>query len=353
MDLNEILKRMFGSGSHPRHNRPPDTFLPPDEGDNDDQRDDSSFVFSFPGDNGRAGVEGMFGGDMFRQMNQMHRQMKALMRGFGSEDFGSPPDPQNNSVDPKDWPNNKNPQSFWFTLDVPSPFFESGHRDPSKPRSNHPRDLMLKEGFDDDDDDGYDDGGPGGRGLDLPLTADPKISDQDDNIGNDSALSEIMNLFEPVEAPSPAMPTQPRSIFSSSSTSSSWTRGPDGRVEEKRTVHKSDGSKETTVTRSSGGQSHTVTSVKQKDGTEERREALHNMDDNDLKAFDKLWHGGRPHGQLGGGPVGVSPRGVTEPPPSLRQEWGPHPKNDARSTQLPDMSPEDRDLFTKLFGDWK
>lgn len=61
-------------------------------------------------------------------------------------------------------------------------------------------------------------------------------------------------------------------------------RLPDGRIEEHKTVKDSDGRETTTVTKRFGDQSHTVTTIKHPDGTEEHRENRNGVSDNDMFA---------------------------------------------------------------------
>ncbi|XP_015603977.1 HCLS1-associated protein X-1 [Cephus cinctus] len=66
-------------------------------------------------------------------------------------------------------------------------------------------------------------------------------------------------------------------------------RRPDGTMEQHRTVKDSEGNEETTVTRQIGDKTHTVVTKLDKNGIQTTTENLVNIDENELKDFEKKW----------------------------------------------------------------
>jgi len=114
--------------------------------------------------------------------------------------------------------------------------------------------------------------------------------------GDFSALfaSETSPVFElpsknvPHSSPGPSQPT---STFRSISVST--TRGADGRIEERRTVHNGSGNEESTVTRKMGDQTWSQTTKRRPDGSEELSEETVNLDNKEKENFEKQWSASR------------------------------------------------------------
>ncbi|XP_011501091.1 PREDICTED: uncharacterized protein LOC105364766 isoform X2 [Ceratosolen solmsi marchali] len=102
-------------------------------------------------------------------------------------------------------------------------------------------------------------------------------------------------LAEIWKAPSTSETVQPqfsvRNFTFGKSVSTQVIRRQDGSIEERRTVKDSNGNEETSITRQIGDQQHTIIKKKAKDGSEEQTENIINMDENELKGFDKKWLG--------------------------------------------------------------
>lgn len=79
------------------------------------------------------------------------------------------------------------------------------------------------------------------------------------------------------------------SFFSGQSVTVRSVQGPDGKMEQWRTVQDSSGHKEETCTRYIDGKMHSVTRKLDGKGNEERIEEFKNMDESDLSAFNKTW----------------------------------------------------------------
>ncbi|XP_043935311.1 HCLS1-associated protein X-1 [Protopterus annectens] len=84
-------------------------------------------------------------------------------------------------------------------------------------------------------------------------------------------------------------PTEPKTKSYFKSVSVTKVTGPDGSVEEHRTVRDSQGNEETTVTRMKGEQTFITTTKKDSQGKEERTEKIVSMDDRDLAQFSETW----------------------------------------------------------------
>lgn len=69
--------------------------------------------------------------------------------------------------------------------------------------------------------------------------------------------------------------------------------GKDGMIEERKTVRDSSGREETTVTRKIGDSSHTVMSIRDEQGQEEKREIFNNLDKDKISDFNQQWNGER------------------------------------------------------------
>jgi len=348
MDLNEIFRGLFGLPNRRRNdddwqNKQPGHLDDDDDDDEDDafsfgfnshgqdnsDKSRTEFFFGFPG--GRGGLDGMFEhfhGDMQRQMEHLHQQMEDMMKGFGSIDFPpvehfppkTPAHPP--MVDSGDEKRNPNPFQWFGTI---SPFFR--HHGPPRSPATSPRDFMLK------DEDGSEDFGIKKSPL-LPIPDKENLSKKGDT-DLDGKLSEedIMSL---VKSPSPdsqqiSRPRrqQPQFFSSSSSVTFSSFQGADGKVEQKKVVRDSEGREHTTITRSLGDKSHSVTTIIGNDGKQEKHETFTNMAEDEIGGFEKNW----------------SESSQKRHPPI-------NPAIPADSLIKPDseISPHDRDLFSRLFG---
>ncbi|XP_076465290.1 uncharacterized protein LOC143297026 isoform X2 [Babylonia areolata] len=158
----------------------------------------------------------------------------------------------------------------------------------------------------------------------------PMLGDTDTKeIGDSDIDSENPNQEEVVD-----LYRQTRNPFSyffggSQSMSIQTVVGADGVVEERRTVRDSSGREETTVTRRIGDQSHSVTTMKDGKGQEEKCETFQNIDKDKMLDFDKQWQGKGRHAEPA----------ITDP-------------NTAVQTPLPPggILSDNRGFFRKLFS---
>ncbi|XP_005088944.1 HCLS1-associated protein X-1 [Aplysia californica] len=353
MDIGDVFRRFFGFP-----NRIPPNWQnrhPSEEGDEYDDdgeglrfggsgglNDDDtgaghpSFEFFFGIPNGKEGLDDMFEhfhGDMWRQMESLHRQMEDMMKGFGTIDFPTEPDrPSQPSIGDSDQsdekPKNKGNPFVWFH--TPSPFFGRG------PNPNQsPRDFMLKDGKGEEDQPTVP-AHPEPRRrtiFSLPSWRKPEPEKkQDTDLDGKLSEEQILSLVQKpqselrrVEQP----PQQRRPHFFSSGSSVTFTtvQGADGKVEQKKVVRDSSGHEETTVTRSLGNQSHTVKTVTEGDGRQEKHETFQNMDEKDMGQFEEQWS--------------QPSQRPTSPADSL-----------IAPTPVPRIDSRDQDLFSQFFG-WR
>uniref|UniRef100_A0A0B7BC29 HCLS1-associated protein X-1 n=2 Tax=Arion vulgaris TaxID=1028688 RepID=A0A0B7BC29_9EUPU len=329
MDSRDFFRRFFGFP-----NRHPTDFV----GNDDDEfpRDEHNhpdFEFNVFFDDGSRGLAGMFEhfhGDMWRQMEALHKQMDEMTKGFGVIDFPSffgrsKLLPLDQDEQGKHVPDEKG--FFWSS--PPNPFFK---RDDKR----NPRDFMLKEGVEEEFH-------PENPSLPAPPTVDGNKSKFDEvytvphwntpgsqNKGDtdlDGKFSED-RILEMIQQPKQQLPKKiqpsqdkPKIFSSRKHVSVSTVRGLDNKVEHKRTVRNSSGHEENTVTRSIGDKSYSVTTVTEKDGTQTRHETFQNMDDKDVSKFEEEWN----------------------------KKPQRHPTSDLTAWPVPTLDKEDRNIFSKLF----
>lgn len=80
---------------------------------------------------------------------------------------------------------------------------------------------------------------------------------------------------------------RPMSVFRSVQVTK--VKRPDGTIEEKKVVRDGEGHEETVITRSMHDQSHSITTRKGPEGTEETIENFTNLDEDELPKFDRNW----------------------------------------------------------------
>jgi hypothetical protein len=331
MDSRDIFRRFFGFP-----NRHPSSFGDFDEEIRNNGRDGERFDIFF--DDGSRGLEGMFEhfhGDMWRQMESLHRQMEDLFKGFGAVDFPSSSDqPHLRPLDPDGEGMHGSDDKMLFWSSIPNPFF-------GRSEKRSPRDYMLKDNAEDDI-------RPRGPALPAPSIVDkrPKLdpgpdrraassqskrdTDLDGKISEDKILEMIKEpTKELLPVGKPLVELLPNHFSSRKSISVMTVTGADNKVEHKRTMKDSSGKEESTVTRSIGDKSYSVTTVTNKDGTQQKHETFTNMDESDVSKFEEQWARKR------------QPSTGSQLAEAILPQWN-----------LPAIDSQDRNLYSKLFG-WK
>ncbi|KAK3762871.1 hypothetical protein RRG08_051024 [Elysia crispata] len=333
--MDDLVRRLFGKGRGPRSNNWNE---PPNSNKESHQDHDDVFIgrngFFGPQSSGLDDMFEHFHRDMFQQMDSLHRQMEDIFKGFGNIDF--PSDFSAPSMAPND-PENEGSDNKIFIWSGPSPFFRQS---PDHSRKN-PRDFMLKEDENDNliQPEAIKPRFKQGPGHDMPRwdkysPEKMEDTDLDGKLSDENVLALIKKPGEDSKTDVKKQPPQmkPGSFFSRQSVSISTFNGSDGKVEQKRVVRDSSGREESTVTRSIGDRSHTVTTVKDDSGAQEKHEELHNMNEGDLSKFEELW----------------SKRKLERPSSS--------PVDSMLSPRAPGMlpvNPNDQGLFFKFFGGGK
>ncbi|KAK3096689.1 hypothetical protein FSP39_002415 [Pinctada imbricata] len=275
MDLNELFRSMFGFS----RNKPPDFPFdrePPEGSIDADNHTDIPIFFGFRGSGGMDQIFAHFHGDMQRQMEEMDRQMQDMFKNFGSVEFSA-----KSSTGPEQYP---------------------------VPGSRNPRDEMLKQPDTDQKSPGTVVPAPSPApelhrpwsffgSWRHPKSEPMKDTNLDDEIKSPEDLNKLFeNTPRRPQEPNTELvipgqrETTPRN-FSFHRSMSVITRSNDGKVEHRKTVRDSSGKEETTLTRSIGDQSYSVTTKTDQSGATEKIENYQNMDENDLQNFEKKWQG--------------------------------------------------------------
>ncbi|KAK7872989.1 hypothetical protein R5R35_004293 [Gryllus longicercus] len=237
--------------------RQPNGFRNPIWSQDDDDDDDEDFSFLNRGPRTRSFRVDSNPLEIHRFFEQ---QIEDMMRSFGAFGFGSFGSRDFFSLEPP--PMESEPDSFAG----PSDAFKGGLRE-----------QYLKPGYESDSSRGRNE-----RKMD---------SDLDDQVPA-GEVSKILrqgprlDVIEPERA-QPFGSIVARS-FGRSMTSKTVSR-PNGGIEHHKSVRDSSGNEEVTVTRSIGGQSYTITTKTDAQGKQERIENFVNMDEGDLKEFEKKW----------------------------------------------------------------
>jgi hypothetical protein len=243
--------------------------------------------------------------DIFRQFDDMFAKFDNIFRGFGMP-FEMP------SVD-------RGPGEGNIFPALP----------PAEDREITPRDKMLKrpdllppgDARTDDSSRGF-----FGRLWSHPTWDRRTEIKQDEDVDDSVRSSGLNSLFDDEEARMMKRPSLPSHHSAFQSVSVHTYRGPDGKVEERRTMVDGRGNEQTIVTRSMDGRTVRQTTKRNKNGEQEVIEDLINMDEKDKDSFEEKWRIPKSHSK------------------SLDML----PRNDVLREHDTDIS--DLSLFKKLFG---
>ncbi|XP_052102715.1 HCLS1-associated protein X-1-like isoform X2 [Mytilus californianus] len=269
MSINDFFKSFFGFNRTQEHH-PFSRENIWDEDGNDEEDDHGMFFFHF---------------DLNRQMESMQREMEDMFRNFGAVEFfpGSQHPEVRNPQNPRDLMLKGNEHKEEIFMQPRQPFA------PESRTQQNPRDQMLKDNEEKKESKPYfiQPFTPFRSPFSprLPATEKREDSDVDGKLGVD----DVAKLFDSPKSQPEFRMEQPKTYSYNRSFSFTTSRGPDGRVEQRKTVRDGDGNEEVTVTRSIGDQSHSFTIKKDKSGVEEKIENFKNMDEKDMNKFNRTW----------------------------------------------------------------
>lgn len=332
MDIGDFFRSVFGLRRRD-HNQP---FNFSEENEDhielEAEEDDDINGFSFSFGNDHGSLDDMFQhfhGDIFRQMESLHRQMDDMLKGFGTitSDHYNPF--ENPRIKDKPDSETKEDKKDGFTWSFSPPPFQE-----RQPRN--PRDFMLKDEEEKPKSDAISPSAPRQpKGSDdfhfkwnfkfPPWNRSHPEKKEDTDLDDKVSQREVLDLIKESDSPKSQNPAPNRSVFFSSGRSVSMTtiRGSDGKVEHKKVVRDSSGREQTTVTRSIGEQTHSVTTTLDEQGRKEHHEDFKNMDEGDIKQFEEKWNTSSPNSP-------IAPNAPLDP--SLR------------------VHSDDSQLFSRLFG---
>ncbi|CAC5408845.1 HAX1 [Mytilus coruscus] len=269
MSINDFFKSFFGfNRTQEYHPFSRENIW--DEDGNDEEEDHGMFFCHF---------------DLNRQMESMQREMEDMFQNFGAVEFfpGSQHPEARNPQNPRDQMLKDNEHKEEIFMQPCQPFA------PESRTQQNPRDQMLKDNEEKKESKPYfiQPFTPFRSPFSprLPATEKREDSDVDGKLGVD----DVAKLFDSPKSQPEFRMEQPKSYSYNRSFSFTTSRGPDGRVEQRKTVRDGDGNEEVTVTRSIGDQSHSFTIKKDKSGVEEKIENFKNMDEKDMDKFNRTW----------------------------------------------------------------
>lgn len=303
MDSREFIRRFLGFPRNPSRPHFDEDFV----SEGNANRDDGFSLFFGDRSSGLEGMFEHFHGDMWRQMDALHRQMEEMMTGFGTIDFHSSVElPQLPAPSPNDPGQHEEKKVFSWNFG-PTPFFRQTEK-------KSPRDFMLKEGTDSDltSRPALSPSPRKGRNAELgsvvpfniPGSQNTGDTDLDGKISEEKLLQLIK---QPTQIISPSK-DQPGVFSAKKSVSVSTFRAPDNKIEHKRTVRDSSGREENTITRTIGDKSYTVTTVTEKDGSQHQHEAFRNMDETEVSKFEDEWNRKKPIHSISSAEPMLSPK---------------------------------------------
>lgn len=206
--------------------------------------------------------------DMQKHMDMMQREMEAIFRGFGGMHIpfdGIPDIP--GGVPESDNASRGNPRDFMLKEPESSP----DHQLTPKP----PRQGGFHHFFDD---------------FFHKFSPQEPVIKEDKDLDREGENIDLSQVFtDPRAGLVPSAPQRGGFFSRGSSVSVTTIRGADGKIEQKKTVRDSSGREETTVTRTMGDKSHSVTTRVDPSGIPETTETFTNIDEDKKKDFDENW----------------------------------------------------------------
>ncbi|XP_066274441.1 HCLS1-associated protein X-1-like isoform X2 [Branchiostoma lanceolatum] len=285
MSLHDLFRGLFGfPGGRGGRQSPPDYFDESEDWDDDDddrdEEDHDSFGHDFGafGFRGGPGFEELTGddfgmSDMMKHFDEMFHTFDELFRQLGTVEFPPLPPPHRPGIEPPPSGPGHERSLRDRMLKEPGAIPEGGSSRSEQPRGEQPRgeqptpkrypqfEAFWKNPF----------------GQLPPSPWENPPSSPQDKVDKDldaQISSSDLDIILPRQQPS--QPPRSRSFFKSITTTT--IRGPDGKVEQRRTVRDGSGNEETVVTRNDGDQTHTVVTKRNPSGREETREEISDID---------------------------------------------------------------------------
>ncbi|XP_019638467.1 PREDICTED: HCLS1-associated protein X-1-like [Branchiostoma belcheri] len=293
MSLHDLFRGIFGfPGGRGGRQPPPDYFDENEEWDDDDDEDEEdhdSFSHDFGafGFRGGPGFEEFSGddfgmSDMMKHFDEMFHTFDELFRQLGTVEFPPLPPPHRPGVPgiepPPSGPGHERSLRDKM-LKEPGAIPEGGSSRSEQPRSEQPTQKRYPQ---------FEDFWKNPFGQLPPSPWEKPPSSPQDKVDKDlDAQISASDLETVLPRQQPSQPPQGRSFFKSITTTT--IRGPDGKVEQRRTVRDGSGNEETVVTRNDGDQTHTVVTRRDPSGREETREEISDIDQGISSHPDDRW----------------------------------------------------------------
>ncbi|CAH1254947.1 HAX1 [Branchiostoma lanceolatum] len=281
MSLHDLFRGLFGfPGGRGGRQPPPDYFDESEDWDDDDdgdgdEEDHDSFGHDFGafGFRGGPGFEEFTGddfgmSDMMKHFDEMFHTFDELFRQLGTVEFPPLPPPHRPGIEPPPSGPGHERSLRDRMLKEPGAIPEGGSSRSEQPRAEQPTPKRYPQ---------FEDFWKNPFGQLPPSPWENPPSSPQDKVDKDlDAQISSSDLDTILPRQQPSQPPQRRSFFKSITTTT--IRGPDGKVEQRRTVRDGSGNEETVVTRNDGDQTHTVVTRKGPSGREETREEISDID---------------------------------------------------------------------------
>lgn len=141
----------------------------------------------------------------------------------------------------------------------------------TEPTQDNLRDKMLKPGYD------------------MPVSREYSKSKSDADLDGKISAEDLSKIWDEPNSQKQLEPYVNQFHYSSKSISQRFMRGPDGTIEEHRTIRDGEGNEETIVSKQIGDKKYVITTKRDKNGVETKTEDLINIDESEMKNFEQKW----------------------------------------------------------------
>lgn len=301
-NFGDVFRFLFGETRDSPYNEPFSRDCPHGEYGCEDNGNVDSIFFHFQS-------------DMQQHMEEMQQQMEDMMKNFGAVEFSNVPHIQFPTT---------GPSSSGSSGNLRDDMLKSPNAPPVKSQLPSEPPAIIRPSPGQQDRSFF-----GAFGLPRlrPIFDPPDEPKVDRDLdGKEAEVLKDLGNSRCTECPVPK-DTPSNSFFSGHSVTVRSVQGPDGKMEQWRTVQDTSGRKEETCTRYVDGKMHTVTRKIDDKGNEEKIEEFKNMDESDLSAFNKTWN-----------------------TPEIDASPSEHPANIMTIPQQPRSDSYLGNIFSKLFG---